>query len=76
MKKTLFFVLMLLASPAYAYLDSGTGSMVIQMVIAAVAGALAMIKLYWQKVKKGWQSLRSHMKCPKKNKKKGDHDKA
>ncbi|NNM58293.1 MAG: hypothetical protein HKM04_00545 [Legionellales bacterium] len=56
MKKTsLFILLMLMTVPAYAYLDSGTGSMVIQMLFAAVAGALAMIKLYWQKVKKGWQ---------------------
>jgi hypothetical protein len=36
---------------AYAYIDPGTGSMLLQGLIAAVAAAAIAIKLYWQKVK-------------------------
>ncbi len=43
----LYFVVM--ASPAYAYLDPGTGSFIIQMLVAGIAGALFMLKTYWQK---------------------------
>ena len=35
---------------ADAYLDPGTGSAVIQMVVAGVMGALFLTKLYWQKL--------------------------
>lgn len=40
-------------NPAYAYLDPGTGSMLLSMVVAAIAGALVSIKMYWSKVS-GW----------------------
>jgi len=38
-------------TPAYAYLDPGTGSLIIQSVIAVVVGASFTIKLYWYKIK-------------------------
>ncbi len=38
-------------SPAYAYLDPGTGSMLLQMLLGGVAGALVVGKLYWHQVK-------------------------
>jgi hypothetical protein len=34
-----------------AYLDPGTGSMAIQIVLAAVVGALATIKVYWARIR-------------------------
>jgi len=37
-------------STAYAYLDPGTGSAVIQMVVAGVLGALFVMKMYWRKL--------------------------
>lgn len=43
--------LALISAPAYAYLDSGTGSVVIQLFFAGVAGFLAIVKLYWEKIK-------------------------
>lgn len=43
--------LMMTAVPAYAYLDPGTGSMILQGAIAAVAGGLFTAKLYWTKLK-------------------------
>jgi len=38
-------------SPAHAYLDPGTGSMVFQALIAVFLGAAATGKLWWSKVK-------------------------
>ena len=46
---TLFLLLML--TPAYAYLDPGTGSYFIQFIIAFSLGCLLMIKLFWLKIK-------------------------
>ena len=39
------------ALPAYAYLDPGTGSMLIQGVIGAVAAVGITLKIYWHKIK-------------------------
>jgi hypothetical protein len=44
-------VLSELVGPAHAYLDPGTGSMVIQAVVAGVVGALALGRLYWTRLK-------------------------
>jgi hypothetical protein len=38
-------------NPAYAYLDPGTGSIVIQAVVAGAVGALALVRLYWSRLK-------------------------
>jgi len=51
-----FFVAMLLfvselRGSAHAYLDPGTGSMALQLMLGGIVGALAFIKLYWRKVK-------------------------
>lgn len=46
------FVLALdLANPALAYLDPGTGSMILQLLLGGIAGALVVGKLYWQQVR-------------------------
>lgn len=34
---------------AYAYLDPGTGSILLQAIIATVASSLFVIKMYWHK---------------------------
>jgi hypothetical protein len=36
---------------AHAYLDPGTGSIILQALIATVASSLFVIKLYWYKLK-------------------------
>jgi len=56
MKKLLLFLSMMcllasLTTPAYAYLDPGTGSVMVQGLLAGFAGVLAILKLYWQRVK-------------------------
>lgn len=50
-------VVMASASPAYAYLDPGTGAMVLQLLIGGVAGALVVGKLYFAKIKAFCASL-------------------
>ena len=47
----LIFSLISYTSPAYAYLDPGTGSMLVQGLIGGVASAMAFLSIYWQKVK-------------------------
>ena len=47
-------------APAFAYLDPGTGSMIIQGIIGGIAGLLVVGKLYWQKI----VSLFSRSKAP------------
>ena len=39
-----------MASPAYAYLDPGTGSMILQVLLGGVAGLALAGKLYWHKL--------------------------
>lgn len=50
---TLLFILALFTTPlvAYAYLDPGTGSLIIQAVLAALFGAAFTVKIYWRKIK-------------------------
>ena len=33
--------------PAWAYLDPGTGSMMLQLLLGGIAGAMVVGKLYW-----------------------------
>ena len=51
--KSLFLIVGLISytSPAYAYLDPGTGSMLLQGLIAGFAIIISFLSIYWQKVK-------------------------
>ena len=51
--KFLFLVVGLISytSPAYAYLDPGTGSMLVQGLIGGIAVVMSFLSIYWQKVK-------------------------
>ena len=51
--KFLFLIFGLIAytSPAYAYLEPGTGSMLVQGLIAGIAVVMSFLSIYWQKVK-------------------------
>ena len=44
-------VIILVPSPAYAYIDPGTGSLIIQGVIGAIAAVGVTLKIYWHKIK-------------------------
>lgn len=43
-------VFLALQTPAYAYLDPGTGSMILQGIIGAMAVGAATISVYWKKL--------------------------
>ena len=40
-----------MSESVFAYIDPGTGSLIIQGLLAAIAGAFVTIKLYWYKIK-------------------------
>ena len=40
-----------LGQPAHAYLDPGTGSILIQVLLGGAAGAAAILKLYWHNIR-------------------------
>ena len=42
---------MLLAPPAYAYLDPGTGSYIFQLLLAGIVGFAFVIKVFWSRIK-------------------------
>ena len=42
---------LLTAAPAYAYIDPGTGGMLIQLVTGGAAGLLILVRLYWRRMK-------------------------
>ena len=51
---TLIFVIifsLLFSTNSYAYIDPGSGSIILQAIIAAFAGAGTAITIYWKKVK-------------------------
>ena len=60
----LVLALMLFAFPphAYAYLDPGTGSYLWQIALAALAGSLFAIRLFWTRIKLFFKKLGSRSK--------------
>ncbi len=47
----MFVLIMNPSSEALAYLDPGTGSMVLQLILGGIAGITVVSKMYWQKIK-------------------------
>lgn len=62
MKIFLAFTILLLSTNAYAYLDPGTGSILIQSAIAAIVSGFFAIKLYWIRIKSWFTSQSSSKK--------------
>ena len=58
------FIYFILINKSYAYLDPGTGSMILQAILGFIAASLAYLSFYWGKVKTFFNKLF------KKNKKK------
>ena len=44
-------LLVFLANPVYAYLDPGTGSMLLQVVLGGIAAVGVALKLFWHKIR-------------------------
>ena len=47
----LFSIAWLMAAPAYAYVDPGTGGMLIQLATGGAAGLAVLVRLYWNRVR-------------------------
>jgi len=45
------FAMVLLAEPAFAYLDPGTGSMLLQVILGGIAAIGVALKLFWHKIR-------------------------
>lgn len=50
---TIFMMLMFFPSQAYAYLDPGAGSMILQIILGGIAGLAVFGRLFWKKLKSG-----------------------
>ncbi len=59
-------VLILLTSKSFAYLDPGTGSIILQAIIGFIAASIATLTVYWNKFKNFFTRIFS--KKDKKNK--------
>jgi hypothetical protein len=42
---------LLFAAPSHAYLDPGTGSIILQSLLAGIAVGIGVLRLYWQRFK-------------------------
>ena len=47
----LIIIFLMLPSKAFAYLDPGTGSIIIQAILGFIAAAVSWITIYWAKFK-------------------------
>lgn len=43
------FCLLMSERPAHAYLDAGTGAMILQVLLGGIAGAVVIFRLYWRR---------------------------
>lgn len=50
-------ILLVFPPPAYAYLDPGAGSLVVQLLVAGLLGAALAIKLFWRRIRAGVAAL-------------------
>lgn len=46
---TVFWFLLVSTIPAYAYLDPGSGSMLLQVLLGGVAALAVILKFYWNR---------------------------
>jgi RsiW-degrading membrane proteinase PrsW (M82 family) len=47
----LLYVFLLLPVNVHAYLDMGTGSMILQLLVAGLAGAVVFLRVFWTRIK-------------------------
>ena len=60
---------LLFSFPAYAYIDPGLGSIILQSVVGGFAVAIGFISLYWQKFKSFISKFQKDHKDKKNHKK-------
>ena len=58
-KKIVFIIVLLRPDISYAYFDPGTGSLLLQGLVAALAAAGAATTVYWNKLKSLFQKKKN-----------------
>ena len=46
-----FLIIVFVSNPAYAYLDPGTGSVILQIILSSIATGVAFLAIYYNKFK-------------------------
>lgn len=54
---SVFILTSMFISDAHAYIDPGSGSILLQLILGGIAGVGVVVKLYWDRVKTRYQSL-------------------
>lgn len=62
------------STAAHAYLDPGTGSILVQSLLAGIAGAAAVVSLYWQRIKAFFTNMRKQSHDAHSSAPSSDHD--
>ena len=71
LKQTFLLTFVVFIEPAYAYLDPGTGSIILQAILAFIAGAAATVSLWWGNLKMFFKKV---FKLDKKDSDKKDNE--
>jgi hypothetical protein len=45
------FIVILISNRLYCYIDPGTGSYIIQLIVAGIIGISFTVKLFWKRIK-------------------------
>jgi|TARA_B110000259_G_C13884591_1_gene350416 hypothetical protein len=65
MKKILitsFIFVIFISNNAFAYLDPGTGSIILQALVGAIAAGATYCSMYWQKIKNFFSKKKNEKK--------------
>jgi len=54
--------LLFISQDIHAYIDAGTGSLIIQVLIAGAVGGFFLLKVFWKKVKAFFNNLFSQFR--------------
>ena len=68
----IFLIFFLISLPAYSYIDPGSGSMILQVLLGAIATALIFIKSIFYKTKMKINKITNFLFKKKKKKEKKD----
>jgi hypothetical protein len=55
---SLLFLLTIFDFDAHAYIDPGSGSVLLQLILGGIAGIGVVVKLYWGRLKERYRSFR------------------
>ncbi len=67
MFKFIFILILIYPKIAFAYIDPGIGSLIIQSIIAGIAMGFGLISIYWNKTKDFLKNLTKNFKSKKKD---------